>query len=920
MKRITAWIVTHPLVSIVVVLLVSAAFAYQLPKLRINVSPHLLMVGTDPAVQFYEQTKERFGNDELTMIVVKADDVFTPKVLDSIDHLSEGVTDIPEVVRVDSLTTVNNIRGEEGSVAVGPLLAGVDVTDPTALRAVRRDALRNPVLAGKLVSADGRTTAVLIYSDSDSDDLQFSERFTDQIDAVVQAEAARSGLEMYQVGRPYRQAVQGRTLVADQELIWPIGGLTIMVVLALMFRSVSVVVITAIARLISIVWAVGLMAAFGYPVSMLSAMVPLLLISVGFTEDIHIISEYRYEIARGHGKREAIAVAMQSLATPLLATSFTTAVGFAGLSLSPIMILHQLGVIASLGFACSFFVTFLVVPALLRYFPAPKLLPVTDGQAAPPSRLVAGLLRLCGGAIRHRRALFVGSAAVSLLLASGIPRMLVDNDILGFFRPGSEIRRRVQDIHESLAGAQVFYVVVDSEKESGILQPKALGAVAGLQRFLADTGEIDETLSVTDFLETVNREMNGGDDRFLALPDSADLAAQYLVLLHPSDTERYIDFDYAAANILVRHNIASTRRMHALLSQIDEYAAGHMPGLRVTPTSETILTTRAADELASSMVTGMGFTIVIVGLTCAVFFMSIRAALLSLIPNLVPIAIVFGLVGWLGIPINVGTSMVAAIAIGIAVDDTIHYMARNSAELNLHHDLYTAMVETISAEGRVTVATSLALAAGFLVFAVSAFVPLAYFGVLAAVTMIVALLADLTITPALMASTRLITLWNVVGMKLGGDICKLSPLFRDLTPLEARKIVLLGRLQQIEAGRAVVQRGQSGSRTMYVVVTGGLRVCLRDNDREQVLARLAPGQLFGEMALIDARERSADVVADVPSEVLALDRDDIARIERRFPRTALKLLHNLSIILSERLRAATPLTARRVAAANEAVG
>jgi predicted RND superfamily exporter protein len=904
MKRLVSLVVAAPGLSIALAIALTAAFVTQIPKLTVNVSPRLLMVGDDPAVQFYEETKTRFGRDELTMIVFNAPDVFVSEVLNSIARISDNVRDLPEVVRVESLATVNNIRADGDFVSTGPLVRGADLNKSEDIARIRKDALRNPILVGKIVADDARCTAVLVYSESDSDDLDFSKRFSAEIDELIAGETNRTGLEIYQVGRPYRQAVQGLTLIADQVTIWPYGGLVILLVLIVVFRSPVAVLIPIVARLVTIVWAVGLMAAFGYPISMLSAMIPLLLISVGITEDVHIVSEFRHRIADGSDKREAIAMALETIATPLLVTSFTTGVGFASLSLSRITILHQLGVIAALGFVASFVVTILVVPALLRFAPTPRV--SSEHDDARPGVVLSALLAISSLALRRRRLLFGTTAALFVLSAAGLPRITVDNDIMGFFREGSEIRRRVQDIHENLAGIQIFYIVVDTGEESGALEPDVLERIAGLQTFLAGVDKVDETLTITDFLMTVNREMHGGGQEHLVLPDSASLGAQYLVLLHPGDIDRYIDYNNSAANILVRHNITSTNEISQLIDTIERYADEHMGSLEVTLTSETILTTRAADELSASMVTGMGFTIVIVALVCALFFMSMRAALLSLVPNLLPIAVVFGVVGWLGIPVSVGIAMVAAIAIGIAVDDTVHYMSRNSLELDRHHDPERAMIATVIAEGRVIAATSFALAGGFLVFTLSSFVPLAYFGLLSAITMVIALACDLTLTPALMASTRLVTLWNVVGMKLGGDICTIAPLFKGLTRWEARKVVLLGAIRESSAGSPVVRQGdEEDTRRMYLVLSGQLRVCPTGGDGNQVLANLGPGAVFGEMSIVDGLERSADVIADTDSEVLVLSADDLLGLERRFPRTALKLHRNLTTILTERLRITT---------------
>jgi CRP-like cAMP-binding protein len=276
---------------------------------------------------------------------------------------------------------------------------------------------------------------------------------------------------------------------------------------------------------------------------------------------------------------------------------------------------------------------------------------------------------------------------------------------------------------------------------------------------------------------------------------------------------------------------------------------------------------------------------------------------LSLIPNLLPIAAVFGVMGFLGVPLNVGTAMIATVAIGIAIDDTVHYMARNSMELDLRHDPVEAMHHTLASEGRAIVATSIALACGFLVLLASSFVPLMHLGALASMVMLVALACDLTLTPALLMSTSLVTLWNLVGMKLHGDVIEKVPLFRDFSRWEARKIVSLGRLTTATSGRTLVHEGDADDGAMYVLLSGRLRVESGGGAGRTVLAELSAGDLFGEMAAADHGRRSADVIAEGDCEVLQLSTEDLERISRRFPRTALKLFGNLSRILSGRLRA-----------------
>jgi predicted RND superfamily exporter protein len=904
--RVMGVLVEHPFAALIVAVTVAAALGSFVPRLRTDVSPTTLMIAGDEQLPVYEEAKRQFGSDDLTIVVVKADDIFSPGPLRTIELLSDELFGLEGVVRVDSLSTVNDVKGDDEWLTTDRLMRDGVPEDETGLEALRSDALANPLISANLVSPDTRAAGILVYTEPDAGDSGFDERFSDRVDELVAAAASESGLEVYQIGRPYTQALLGRTILHDQTRIVPYAVVVIAVILALTFRGLHVVVVSGTARVLSIVWAMGLMAVLDYPVTLLTALIPLLLIIVGFTEDVHFVSEYYEKLREGLAKRDAIRAAGEQISTPLLVTSFTTAVGFASLSLSDIVILGQLGRVAALAFTSSYFVTLLVVPALLWFWPGTGRRFALAEADQESDRLGVVLRGLGGFVVSHRRAIFIGAAVVFAAGAAGTAAIRVDNDAVGFFRPDSELRKRIDDVDAVLTGSSMFYVTVDVAEGGNAAASAVQRQVAELQSEIDAIPGVSRTISAADYIRLVHREMNGGADEMFVVPDSDELIAQYLVLLHPADLEKQLSYDRRSTAIIVRHNVNDTKRFAALLDRIRGLAGRTLsPSLRFNTTSEGILQARAADRLAVGMATGMAYTIAIVAVVCSLFFLSLRVGLLSLIPNLLPIAVVFGVMGVLDVPLSAGTAMIATVAIGIAVDDTVHYMARNSMELDFRHDPVEAMQYTLASEGRAIVATSIALACGFLVLLASSFVPLMYLGALASLVMVVALACDLTLTPALLTSTSLVTLWNLVGMKLDGDVVEKVPLFRGFSRWEARKIVSLGRLTMAESGRTLIREGDPDDGVMYVLLSGRLKVESGDGSSRTTLADLSAGDLFGEVAAADRGRRSADVIAEEDCEVLELSTEDLERISRRFPRTALKLFGNLSRILSGRLRATT---------------
>jgi CRP-like cAMP-binding protein len=508
--------------------------------------------------------------------------------------------------------------------------------------------------------------------------------------------------------------------------------------------------------------------------------------------------------------------------------------------------------------------------------------------------------------LRYRVHILVLAGLAVLGSLVGWTHLRVDTDFVSLFPKESVVRQRIEDVHRSLGGALTFYIVVDAGREGGIKDPEVLRRMAGLQGFLDTTGMVDRTISVADYVRKMHREMNGGDPAFETIPEGADTVAQYLLLLEGRELDQFVDFDASGANIVVRHNLTGSGAISQLRRAIEGYVAREFPSSLVArPTGEAILTNNAVDFLAVNELQSLSLTFVVIGLIHAALFMSLRAGFLSMIPNVVPVMTVYGLMGLVGIPLNISTALVATIAIGITVDDTVHHMVTYNRQLAEHHDQKIAMFNTLRAQGRPIIYVSLALIAGFLPLLTSNLASTVQFGALAVFVMCMAMVSELTLTPVLMYSTRLVSLWDLLVLKMSPELVRRAPLFDGLSAWEARKAVLLGRLRRVSAGTVVVRKGDLGTE-MYMVVAGRVRVFDRHSDgREEALATLAPGAIFGEMALVTGEARSAHVVAATDAELLCLDFAALERIRRRFPYTGAKLFRNLARVLAERLRQTT---------------
>ena len=905
LKKIPLWIVANPIVSTAIILVITAFFALQLPRLEIDASAEGLMVQNDPARTYYEEIKKKFGSDNLTVVVIKAKDVFSQEVLQTIQRLSNTLQGSPGVSRVESLTTVNNIKGEGDFLNTDPLV-GADVPgDSKKLGKIRSDTLGNPIFINNIVAKDGKVTAINVYTEAKAGDKTFNTNFVKMVDSLI-AKEKHEGVEMYQVGTPLTKVTLGDYIFADVTSLVPFAIIFLLATLLIAFRSFQACVIPMATGLVSIVWVLGLMVLLDIPINVITAIVPALMIAIGFTEDTHMISEYHNKLEVGMAKMDALREMSTEAALPVLITTFTTVVGFGSNALSNITMISQFGLASAVGLTANWIISAVLVPVTLLYWRVPKVHKAEhrseDGRMVTRFTIFMNVIGAWN--LRWRKPISIVTIVLTALSLWGTYNLKVNTDFISFFKENTFIRKRVKDIHESLSGVVNFYIAVETGKDDLAKDPDTLLHVAKLQDYLKSLKSVDNTISLANYIRVMHREMNGGKPEFEIVPDKRELIAQYLLTLDNNEINKYVDFNYSTLNIAVRHNLSSSSQLTELLDKIKAYTDKNFPkNLKVQFTGEGILINNAADYMALNQITSFGQTFLIIGLIHAALFMSLKAGFLSLLPNLVPIFYILGIMGFLGIPFDVGTCLVATIALGIAVDDTVHHMVHYSRELNEVHDQEIAMYRTLESEGRPIIYSSIALAAGFGILAFSNFVPIWYFAILSAVAMILAMFTELSLTPILVVSTRLVSVWDTLLAKMNKDIVGTTPIFQNFWLWEAKKVAVMGKLTTFKKGETMVRKGEVGNE-MYLIISG--RAGVTDSGPQgKVIKNLPAGEIFGEMAIVEKAVRAADVVALEDVELLGIDDKALERLRKRFPFTAAKLFLNLSRIISGRLRETT---------------
>lgn len=871
-------------------------------QLRVNVSTDEMIPRQSEAWQTYQDIREEFGSDTLALIYVEDNQLFNRDKLLRLNEAVRELRGIEEVQRIESLFSVSNINGEGGWVETGALFETIP-SNQEAIDAKKALALKNPLLLRTVLSPDGTATLVSLYLNPTASDNTDADRAIYEAIEEVLNKYQGDFSQIYQIGSPALHTWMADYILEDQKFLLPVSGLLLVLLIGLLLGSVQGAIIPVLNAAISTAWTLGLMAALGIPISMLNYIVPALILIIGSTEDVHILVEYREARDSGLKGADAVHFIASRIGLTLVLTGFTTSLGFAVTGLSALSIMQEFGASAAIGMITRFLVSVLFIPAYLRladnWLTKPTRSKSEERRHQRVASWMANLVEkvLAPNAIR----VITLFALIGLPCLFLIPQIRLSNDLISFLHPDSPIVEKLDRVATKLSGSKVVYVTLNAQ-EGDFKRVDKLKQLEAITLWLRENPQFDTVTSLSDYLALVNRAMFGDDPSKETVPEKEALIAQYFLFFHRSNLQPYVSGEYDQANIVIRCNINDSSELNKQVKLIEATLnSGRFGYPNFTVTGKSVLVSAAVDKIVLGQVISLTTMVLTLFAVIAVLFLSFKAGAISVLANLFPIALIFGLMALLGIPLNIGTCMVAAITIGIAVDDTLHLMVRYNKQLKVLKNEMAAIAASVRQEFFPVMTTSLGLAGGFTVLGFSSFVPVMQFGFLSAIVMVLALITDIILTPTLLSTIRLITLWDLLGFKLQQTLLKISPVFAGMTKWQAKKLILLANIQEHSAGTPVIREGETG-RSMFVIIDGELEVSKSVDKEKIVLSKLGVGDLVGEVALVSETRRTADVTALTDVRVLALDWESLVRLHRSSPFLSSRLFLNLANILGNRLK------------------
>ena len=695
-----------------------------------------------PSLVNARAVEARFGGSERVLVVVEAPDVTDPAVLSHVRALSDGIGALPMVERVMSPFTMPRIEGADGMMTV-EMAVDAPPADAEGQRRLRDQLAANDLVYGNVVARDFTAAAVIALLKSDAVDSETIAAFDAAIAAVDGPGTVSIG------GMPRVRDSVSNDIRADMRTFVPIGLTIVLGFLYAAFREWRGVILPFLVVVMSIVVSMGLIPLFGWKVQMVTVVLPVILLAVANDYGIHLIAKIQEENTPGRNlsASELALLAVDDLGTPVIAAGVTTIAGLLCLTTHIIVPASQLGILAAIGVAFALITSLLFIPAILVLLPVPP--PSAHAtEAEHHGVLDRGLAATARGVVAHPGKIVAGMAALTALSLLGLTRLEVDTNPVNYYESDAPVAITSDKVNRYFGGSTEVSVMFEGD----IRDPKVMQAIDAVQADLAALPQVGYTTSIAQVIRTMNRAVSGGDPAKAVVPDDRGAIAQLFLLYSmggdPEDFERLVDFEYEHAVLTARINNLSTQQISAVVAATEASVARHASGIPTTLGGFGYVFAELVDAVVQGQIVSLGLSLLLVFVLVAAAFRSPAAGLVACLPLGMAMPLLFGLMGFVGIELNIVTAMLSSIMIGVGIDYTIHFLWRYRIE-RATQSAPQAVQATLTTSGRGIVFNALSVIVGFAVLLISNFLPVKFFGFLVVVVISACLVGALALLPAL---------------------------------------------------------------------------------------------------------------------------------------------------------------------------
>ncbi|UCH08218.1 MAG: MMPL family transporter [Deltaproteobacteria bacterium] len=746
------WVVNRRWWIIVATAILVLAAAYGMRFLTFNNDTRVFFSNENPQLQALEALENTYNkiSNVLFAIAPKNGNVFTRKTLAAVEELTEASWKMPYSSRVDSITNFQHTRAEEDDLIVENLVEDAERMSEEDIERSMKIGLSEPELVKRLISPTGHVTGVNVTillpgkSRKEVPEVaEFARKLADDF------RKTHPEIDLYLSGSIMSDNAFGEVPQKDISTLVPAMFITLVILVGLSLRSFVGTLATTIIILISMITGLGLAGWLRISITVASVNAPVIILTLAVADSVHLLATMFHQIHTGKGKREAIAESLRINMQPVFLTSATTAIGFLTMNFSDAPPFHDLGNIVAMGVMAAFLYAVLFLPALIAVLP---------GRVKPrPEADCCSFNRLANFVTNRHKLVFRGTLVVIAILTVGILRIDLNDNFLKYFDESYDFRRATDFVQENLTGWEAIEYSLESGEPGGINNPEYLAAVEAFANWYRQQPKVVHVSTITDTMKRLNKNMHGDDASYYRMPGQRDLAAQYLLLYEMSlpfglDLNNQINVNKSATRMIVSIRDTTQRELLELDEKARQWLKANAPESMFTYGSGlSIIWAHLSWRNIKSMLGASFWALLLISGILIAALRSIRLGVLSLLPNMAPALMAFGVWGLLVGQVGLGLSVIAAMTLGIVVDDTVHFMSKYLRARREHPmSPPDAVRYSFNTVGTAMWVTTVTLVAGFLVLSFSGYKMNAQMALMSAITITLALGLDFFLLPTLL--------------------------------------------------------------------------------------------------------------------------------------------------------------------------
>jgi len=720
----------------------------------------------DPVLVEYNHLKDRFENNEFLVVGLKASphdqNVLNKATMQAIEKMTDFLEAHPAVTKVTSLSKYQYIHGEDDYLAVDDIMPE-DSEDfelsqeqwSAILAVLQKEIIPLDILFTKDLKHTVIAARVIEQEDYTGEDNAKIQLVNDFKDFLAKNDLNNQTFKLFLSGSAAIGESYFASSIADQSLIYPLMMVLILVFLFALFRTWTGTLFPFIIVVASVVVTIGSIGFLGWSMNVLNVSIMTILVVIALADSIHILMGFYASRNEGLESKEAAIAAVQKYFLPCFFTTITTAVGFLALASSQLRPVVEFGLAVPIGVFAAFFFSVFSFPAILSYIHSK---PENTKRLIETGFIANTIKRLSGLVVTKAHQIIIVFVLLMIPVLYFCSTIIVDTNFVRNFKDDSPLRQGLGYFDETYKGALSLEFMLDSGKYDGVKEPAFMQRALDFQNYVSSLDGCGKAISMTNYLMKINQVMHNEEPSFFKVPESREMVGQYLLLYSNSgpneDLSDLMNFDGRYMRISVFFEVAPSSVTKARVDEIQRHIDQHFQDLNIKTTGRAVLFNRIDNYVIEGLISSFSLAILVIAICFLILLRSIKYGLLALFPNVIPILVAGAIMGVFHIYLDFSTLMVAAVTLGIAVDDTIHIMTQYVHAKRNDMDNQAAIQYAINTSGPAILSTSIILIAGFSILTLSSFVPSIYTGVLGCIVILFALITDLILLPAILIITE----------------------------------------------------------------------------------------------------------------------------------------------------------------------